>query len=413
MATYYDLPYTGAEVAADLAKVHDKESLVEEAPTDGNEYVRKDGAWVDLGLGDLSSVIDMANGEIVKVGLSTNQSAGIDLTGITIHALYGSVDHIYNMSGEHTIIVLPKDTACTVSVVGNIDGYKTPDAVTFTSVENGTRSIEFEYEAEAVSVTLSVSNITKMTASGLNVTINETAYPYNGSAITAMVPFGTTYTIGVDGGAVYTTPEASVYTAETSSRAVEISVSVNTGVYIQDADGGLYTADTWDTANNDNANGVAVILEECQFVLLPNEPQSLAWASSASVNISSINFTSASTAQGDYDGKSNTSYLSENTYTSGTSYAAGYCLSVTSKRGKTGYLGAAGELYKIYENKAAINELLSLIGGTTIGSQNMWSSCQYYSSSRRYYAWCVYMYNGSVSSISQTTSRSVVVLTEL
>ena len=46
--TYGDLNYTTEEINADLKKVHDKESVVDEAPSDGKQYGRKDGAWAEI-----------------------------------------------------------------------------------------------------------------------------------------------------------------------------------------------------------------------------------------------------------------------------------------------------------------------------------------------------------------------------
>lgn len=330
MAEYYDLPYTGAEVAAILAKVHDKDSLVEDAPSDGKEYVRKDSAWVDLGLGDLSGVIDVANGEVVTVNLTNNQNADVSYSGAVVHVVYDSADHTYSVNGTSVIFV---------------------------------------------------------------------------------VPCGRRYTISVDGG-IFTTAEASTYTAESASRNVTIAVTVNTGIYIQDINGNLYTSDTWDTANNANANGVAVVLDTCRFVILSYENSSAKWASSASVNLSAINKTSANNAKADYNGASNTTTMLTSSYCKASGCAAYICANHTSKRGKTGYLGAAGEMYAVYQNRTAINNLLSLIGGTTISTNYYWTSDQYYASSK-YYAWRVYMKNGGVSSANQTGSNYVRVLTTL
>lgn len=329
MATYYDLPYTGAEVAADLAKIHDKTSLVEEAPTDGKEYVRKNGGWVDLGLGDLSSIVDLANGEVVTVNLTNNQDADISYSGTVVHVVYDSEDHTYSVSGSSVVFVVPN---------------------------------------------------------------------------------GKTYAVSV-GGDIYSS-EAQTYTAESASRDIIIVVSINTGVYIQDTDGNLYTSDTWDTANNENANGVAVILANCRFVIIPDVNSSPRWASSASVNLTAINKTSANNAKADYNGKSNTTTMLTNTYCNANGCAAYICTKTTSKRGKTGYLGAAGEMYAIYQNKTAINTLLALIGGTAIGTGSYWTSDQYCASSKNH-AWRVVMSNGGVSSQTQTTLNYIRVLTEL
>ena len=63
MSEYYDLPYTGAEVAADLAKVHDKESLVEEAPSDGVSYAQSNGEWAESSVDQLGTALDAIKGD--------------------------------------------------------------------------------------------------------------------------------------------------------------------------------------------------------------------------------------------------------------------------------------------------------------------------------------------------------------
>ena len=42
---YGDLNYTTEEINADLKKVHDKESVVDDAPSDGKQYGRKNNEW--------------------------------------------------------------------------------------------------------------------------------------------------------------------------------------------------------------------------------------------------------------------------------------------------------------------------------------------------------------------------------
>lgn len=55
MAEYGDLNYTTAEINTDLAKVHDKEAVVEEAPKDDKQYARKNGAWAVIEASGVSS----------------------------------------------------------------------------------------------------------------------------------------------------------------------------------------------------------------------------------------------------------------------------------------------------------------------------------------------------------------------
>lgn len=65
MAEYGNLNYTAAEINADLAKVHDKTAVTDEAPNDSKEYVRKNGAWVESQTGNINAILDNINGEVV------------------------------------------------------------------------------------------------------------------------------------------------------------------------------------------------------------------------------------------------------------------------------------------------------------------------------------------------------------
>ncbi len=63
MSEYYNLDYTGAEVAADLAKVGDSDSLVEDAAVDGTAYARSNGTWAESGIDQLGTVLDAIKGD--------------------------------------------------------------------------------------------------------------------------------------------------------------------------------------------------------------------------------------------------------------------------------------------------------------------------------------------------------------
>ncbi len=63
MSEYYNLDYTGAEVATDLAKVGDSDSLVEDAAADGTAYARSNGTWAESGIDQLGTVLDAIKGD--------------------------------------------------------------------------------------------------------------------------------------------------------------------------------------------------------------------------------------------------------------------------------------------------------------------------------------------------------------
>ena len=61
---YGDLNYTTEEINADLEKVHDKLAVVEEAPSDGKQYGRKDGAWAEIEAS--TQVVSGGSGSVTK-----------------------------------------------------------------------------------------------------------------------------------------------------------------------------------------------------------------------------------------------------------------------------------------------------------------------------------------------------------
>lgn len=62
---YGDLNYTTQEINDDLEKVHDKEALVEEAPSDGKQYGRKNNEW---------SVIEAGGTQYLDLSMFSSES---------------------------------------------------------------------------------------------------------------------------------------------------------------------------------------------------------------------------------------------------------------------------------------------------------------------------------------------------
>ena len=107
--------------------------------------------------------------------------------------------------------------------------------------------------------------------------------------------------------------------------------------------------------------------------------------------------TSSSSAQNDYKGKSNSAAAIA---ALGNKAGAAYtCTINTFLNGDTGYLPSAGQMKVIYDNKTAIDNLLTAMGGTNLRTSYYWTSTQANASN----AWRIRMYNGVFSSVSKTT----------
>lgn len=149
--------------------------------------------------------------------------------------------------------------------------------------------------------------------------------------------------------------------------------STSTKVFIYANDGLLYRQDEWDTSNNSNALGIAVVTNNCQFLIDKDFTTELVpWSNGAANNsistIDGVTTTSdSSVAEKDFNGQSNTSAIVSalSSYDDSTSCAAIYCNEKVFN-GSNGYLPSLGELITLVTYSNKINSLLELIGSTSI-----------------------------------------------
>lgn len=159
------------------------------------------------------------------------------------------------------------------------------------------------------------------------------------------------------------------------------------GVYVQHIDGKLYTEEEWTSGGfgNDEANGVAVVADEAAFVVGKKEIGNMSWSSVE--EIEGLPYYSDEEAANDFSGVENTEIM----LTKDTSGAAYACSNYVFGSGDRGYLPAAGEWAIAYRNKAAINGLLTAIGGEEVASTAnftvMWSSTNKTSSAAYTITW--------------------------
>ena len=142
------------------------------------------------------------------------------------------------------------------------------------------------------------------------------------------------------------------------------------GVFIYDTNGNLTKPEEWDTANNDLAVGVAVISDNCAFVIEKTVSYSdlKKWGGYGTKISEIVSTGTESAAKADYAGESNTTKII-NQLGSGNAPAAEYCRGRScTVNGTTlhGYLGSCGEWQTAYNNKSSINSALSKIGGTAM-----------------------------------------------
>lgn len=188
-----------------------------------------------------------------------------------------------------------------------------------------------------------------------------------------------------------------------SNKGIDPATAPN-GVYVYANDGLLYGPGDWDAANNDSAVGVAVITDDCKFAITKGEKPPRAWSNILyRVNVSGLtDYNDSSQAVTDFNGESNTEIIRQAALSEDVSNnAAHYCYSQTvsiNGRGTVhGYLPSIGELQAAYDNKAAIYSAMSLIGGTIMPNNYLWSSTERTAD----HAWDLPWNNGYFSSNSK------------
>ena len=155
------------------------------------------------------------------------------------------------------------------------------------------------------------------------------------------------------------------------------------GVFIYDTSGNLTKPEEWDTANNDSAVGVAVIDENCSFVIekTPNYSE-LVWSNKLNGTIvpGIVTIENGNIAKTDYAGEANSAVVRSLTSGENNAFNWAYDKTIT-VNGTTlhGYIGALGEWWTAYNNKSSIDSAFRKIG-TYISSYEYWSSTQYSSS---------------------------------
>ena len=189
------------------------------------------------------------------------------------------------------------------------------------------------------------------------------------------IPAGVEYTISVEDVDGYTTPEPQSFVAGVGTRTVDmVYEAVKLGVFIQGVSGKLYETDDW--TSQETPNGVAVLTEECSFVIALTQASSAMRIHSSYSGALDDYMTAISDetqAKADYDGATNTANIMK--LQSGTSYAAGWCNAFSFPSGKKGFLPSLGQMWAAYSNKFAVDAALTKAGGTALSTNSYyWTS---------------------------------------
>ena len=334
------------------------------------------------------------NTTIMSITLSSNQGTDETLNaGTKVTVKCGSVNKQLTWIGTVLTEKLPTGQTYTITPAA-LEGYKTPDAKSGTT-SGASMSETLLYQTEVVTVTVNADN--SASVNGQQVTINNQQYNYSGSPISVKIPFGTSYSVSVNAKSGYTTPSAQQFTANQATRAVIMTyLEIKRGIFILDTDGNLIKRSEWNTGNNSKAVGVAVLSDNCKFVISKTQGSTMTWGGYGTTISGIVTTTDANTAKKDYAGKDNTDKIITQLGASGAP-AANYCKNTNGlfPDGRQGYLGSLGEWQEAYNNKSEIDACMSLIGGTAIATDYYhWTSTQFSSDAAWVLSWSV----GRVSS---------------
>lgn len=390
------LTYTGQPLVVNVPT--GQQLVITPAQIEGYATV---GAVTKTPTASVDTVSFAYNTTIMSITLTSNQGTDATLNaGTNVVVKCGTINKTLTWRGSTLTQKIPTGEAYTITPAA-LTGYKAPVAKTGTAA--GTNMSEsMQYQTELVTVTVNTDNA--ISCSGQKVTIAGTEYTYS-NPITVKIPFGTSYSVSVNGKAGFTSPDAQSFTANQASRSVTMTyLEIKRGIFILDTDGNLIKRADWNTGNNSKAVGVAVLSDNCKFVISPSENSSnISWGGYGTTISNIVTTTDAATAKKDYLGSGNTDKIIAQ-LGSGNAPAADYCRGVTFKHGKKGYLGSLGEWQEAYNNKAEIDACMSLIGGTAIyTSAYHWTSTQYSSDS----SWILGWSDGSVNDDNKSSNGRV------
>lgn len=212
----------------------------------------------------------------------------------------------------------------------------------------------------------------------------------------------------------YISPSAATVTMSSTSNSIAMNYTEEVLVCIADTDGNLYSEEEWTASGkaNDQAEGVCVMRSKSGGFIIAKEDTSsgsLAWGGYNKKVSEIVTTTAGSEASLDFYGEDNTKKIIEQLSgyaSSGGAIgapAAEACDAYLFPSGESGYLPALGEWIIAYNNKAAVNSVMSLIGGTAIENTSYCSSTQY-SSTR---SWCQNWSSGYLADYSKNDAKPV------
>lgn len=327
----------------------------------------------------------------LNIELESNQGEDPALNGVGVMIEYdGKTKNLTWTNGESMIIKIPTGIECTVTAA-SLPGYKSPPAKVITP-SGVTVNETFTYLTELVNVRLNAEN--GVSCSGQKVTIGGTEYTYD-SPVSVKIPYDTDYSVSVNSKIGFELPASLYFSAGQTERDITITyIAIKRGVFILDISEKLIRKADWDTSNNSRAVGVAVLSDNCKFVI-SKKTINKKWCATSVLVTGIVTTTNSAEAIKDYKGKENTDKIYSQLGNSN-AIAVDYCKNTVGlfPDNRPGYLGSAGEWEEAVNNFNEVKECMTLIGGEAFQSSSypLWTSTQYSDKM----AWTTYQ-NGSLT----------------
>lgn len=184
----------------------------------------------------------------------------------------------------------------------------------------------------------------------------------------------------IDNYAAKTELPTKVSQLENDANYVQDDIIPENGIYIYDTDNKLTPVASWNTANNSKAVGVAILGDNCRFVVAKEDIGKKRWGGYNTDITSLTNYTSSTEAAKDFAGITNTQVIIDAIGQTNDGYRTGSaaqdCVDYIFPNGQAGYLGAAGEWKLARSYKDELNSALELIGGTKMAESYYWTSTE-------------------------------------
>lgn len=258
---------------------------VQEAPKDGKQYARKDGAWTE--------VKAAPQNETLKITVTSNQAQpDTSINGAEITVKYLDNTKVLTWAGSEMSVEIPVNVSYTVSAKA-IDGYSTPETKTYVAIGGDTRSVTLSYNTTitTINVTSNQSAADFVTAVNVNLTGGITKTLTGQLSYSVKIPTEINYTVAGSTVSTSTITEHKVYEtpANQNIRSVGTNQTVTlryngtkVNVTVSPSEGDISPTVTFKERDSSNSFSLTFPVRTTKSVILKGSNGSTFWELSGS-----------------------------------------------------------------------------------------------------------------------------------